>query len=143
MKLIKGFTLIELLVAVAIVAILAGIAYPTYQSSVLRTRRIDAAAALQELTQWLERNYTVTLSYLDSAAKPLGLPFTQTPKGGGAVQYYVLEYDPGAPPTISTFALRAVPKGSQANDKCGTLTLNHTGTKGTVNGYGKTVADCW
>ena len=42
----KAFTLIELMVAVTIVGILAGIAYPTFQDSVMKYRRVDAQGAL-------------------------------------------------------------------------------------------------
>jgi type IV pilus assembly protein PilE len=38
----KGFTLIELMIVVAVVGILAAIAYPSYQDSVRKSRRADA-----------------------------------------------------------------------------------------------------
>ena len=59
----NGFTLIELMITVGIVAVLAGIAYPTYQDSVIKSRRADAKAALSELSVFMERLYTTTGCY--------------------------------------------------------------------------------
>ena len=38
----NGFSLIELMIALAIVGILAAITYPSYQDSVMKSRRTDA-----------------------------------------------------------------------------------------------------
>lgn len=40
-----GFTLLELMVALAIVALLAAVAYPSYQNSIRKARRADGMAA--------------------------------------------------------------------------------------------------
>jgi len=130
----RGFTLIEVMIVVVIIGILAAIAYPSYQSQMQKTRRADAAAGLAELAQWMERRYTTRGSYLEAGAAPT-LPFTETPKDTGT-KFYDLSF---ASVTATTFTLRAVPKGAQASDPCGTLTLTQTGQKGAA----KTVAECW
>ncbi len=45
----NGITLIELMIAVAIAAILAAVAYPSYESHVRKGRRATAQAALQDI----------------------------------------------------------------------------------------------
>jgi len=54
----KGFTLIELMIVVAIIGIIAAIAYPSYQDSVMRTQRTDAMTTLSRLAAAQERYYT-------------------------------------------------------------------------------------
>ena len=51
----QGFTLIELMITVAVVGILAAIAYPSYNEHVRKTRRADARAVLLVSAQWMER----------------------------------------------------------------------------------------
>jgi len=70
----RGFTLLELLIALAVVGILVGIAYPSYQGSVRKSRRADAAdaatAVLQAEESWRANNatYTGTLANINVAA---------------------------------------------------------------------------
>ena len=60
----RGFSLIELMIVVAIVGILASIAYPAYISSILKGRRAQARAAVMELLQQQERYLTQQNTYL-------------------------------------------------------------------------------
>ena len=140
-----GFTLIELMITVAIVGILASIAIPSYQSSVMKSRRADAKGALLGFENAMERYFTVNNSYLGAGAGggDTGTPtiFSGTSPVDGGTPYYNLTINAA---TASTYTLNATPTGAQSNDKCGTLTLTHTGVKGVAGAAsGVTVNDCW
>lgn len=51
----RGFTLIELMIVVAIVAILAAVAYPSYRDSISKSRRAEARAQLMDAVQYMQR----------------------------------------------------------------------------------------
>lgn len=63
-RLERGFTLIEVMIAVAIIAILAAVAIPSYQDSVWKGKRAEAKAALMRTLQVEERYYTNTNTYV-------------------------------------------------------------------------------
>jgi len=60
---VRGFTLIELMIVVAVVALLARIAYPSYAESVRKGKRAQARTALAELMQQQERYMTQNNTY--------------------------------------------------------------------------------
>lgn len=127
-----GFTLLELMIVVAIVAILASIAYASYRDQIIRGRRAAATTCLQERAQFMERYYTTQLTYV-GAPDPAQC-------GDGLEDFYTVAFDGGAP-TAKSYTLTATPTTQQNDAKCGTLSLNATGVRG-KSGTG-TVAECW
>lgn len=143
MKRFLGFTLIEVMVVVAIIGIMAAIAFPSYQDHLRKGRRADAKAGLLELAQFMERFYTENNRYdQNNAGTAVSLPFTQTPKDG-ATKFYNIAFASGTLGT-SGFTLEATPiAGSpQAGDVCGNYTINQSGTKA-LSGASWTVSQCW
>lgn len=130
-----GFTLIELMIVVAIVAILAAIAYASYRDQIIKSRRAAGAACLQERAQYLERHYTTNLSYSTPAPTISQCDTKVSP-------HYQVSFV--APPGDKTFTLQAVPQGAQAagDTKCGTLTLTAKGVRG-ESGTAANATECW
>lgn len=132
----RGFTLIELMITVAIVGILAAIAYPSYQEHVLKSWRANAASCLLELANRMERRYTGDSAYNSST----DLPATECVNEIETNGRYAFDFAKDEP-TENTFILEAQNQNAQANDPCGTLTINHLGQKSQATG--QTTATCW
>jgi type IV pilus assembly protein PilE len=136
-----GFTLIELMITVAIIAILAAVAMPSYQDYVRKGRRADAQAFLQEV---VARQQHFLLDRRAYASGAIDAATSATPPGLGMTlpasisTYYTVALatdNTAAPPS---FTVTATPTGTQASEKCGTLTIDQRGTK-TASGTGT----CW
>jgi type IV pilus assembly protein PilE len=147
----KGFTLVELMVVVAIIAVLAAIALPTYTSYITKSRRAAAKGCLSEYANYMERYYTTNLRYDKSSdATPVANPVTTSPAtlvlDCASAQQTGANYNYDFPSTslsASIYTARAIPAGAQAtrDTLCGTLTLNQAG-KRTASGTG-TLDQCW
>lgn len=116
----KGFTLIEVMIAVAIIGILAAIAYPSYVEYTKKTRRAEAAAVLFEAAQVAERQFSRTGAYA-GAPVPARSPIT-----GDAIYNVVLANGAGTDGGYLITAT-AVAGGVMAGDDCATMTINALG----------------
>lgn len=124
----KGFTLIELMIVVAIIGILASIAFPAYQDSVRSARRSDAQGALMSFANAMERHFTTNGDYLGAAdgGDDTGAPtvFSTTSPVDGGTAYYNLTISDA---DTGTYTLTATATGAQTGD--GNLTLTNTGVR--------------
>ena len=151
----RGFTLIELMITVAIVALLASLAYPAYTGSILKGKRAEGRAALTELLQQQERYLTQRGSYMAFAAGATGNNGTTRSATNVFIDFKTFSGDRQAgaayqlaaaacPAASGTFALNecvslsAVP--NMADAEVGTLTMTSTGAKGC---NGTNPAKCW
>jgi type IV pilus assembly protein PilE len=123
----RGFTLVELMIVVAIIAIIAAIALPSYNRQVEKSRRADAQSALMNAAQTLERCFTRTNTYVGCDDN---LP-DESPDGFYALNARVL---------ANQYVLQARPQGVQANDACGEFRLNHLGVR---EADGAATDRCW
>ena len=120
MKKHAGFTLIELMITVVIIGILGAIAYPTYQTHLLKGRRSAAQTHLMDISQKQQQYLLDARAYApDLATLSISTPSTVTP-------YYTITVAAvaGTPPT---FTVTATPIGTQVSD--GVLTIDNAGAK--------------
>lgn len=133
----RGFTLVELMIVVAIIGILASIAYPAYTEQVKRGKRSDAATVLMEAAQFMQRYYIAKNTFEGADLETGGLNYAPKGAAEGARTYDISVDVPEDNPR--SFTLTADPMFT--DEVCGNLTLTDTGIKG-ESGTGS-VADCW
>jgi len=131
----RGFTLIEVMVTVAIVAILAAIAFPSFMSQVRASRRADAVATLSQVQQAQERWRANCPCYAGSLTAPnTGCPVTDCANTSGlgltlSSAHYTFAM--ASAPSIATpnnYTITANGTGGQVRDRaagasCATLTV--------------------
>ncbi|MCB1755067.1 MAG: type IV pilin protein [Gammaproteobacteria bacterium] len=126
----KGFTLIELMIVVAIMGILAAVAYPSYVQQIYKSRRSDGHLALLTAAQNLERCKTSTFTYVGCNV------ITGTSES--PEKFYALSI---ANVTAISYDLTATPQNEQAGDtRCGNLSIDENSTR---SASGPDGIECW
>jgi type IV pilus assembly protein PilE len=118
----RGFTLIEVMIAVAILAIVAAIAYPSYTNATVKNRRASAQVVLSDITQRQQQYLMDNRSYTNSLGT-LNVSVTSS-----VSDYYTVSIAVGTA-TIPTFTATATPLSGQSQVSDGALSITHDGTK--------------
>jgi type IV pilus assembly protein PilE len=122
-----GFTLLELMIVVAVVGLLASIAYPAYTSSVEKGKRAQARTAILELLQQQERYMTQRNCYLGFATDGAGVATAAPPAPAQA---------------CGGVTATAVPFKTFSGDSPGTSHYMLSATTCEVAGVALSIADC-
>ncbi len=134
MKLQKGFSLIELMVVLAIVAILASVALPSYRDYVVRSNIPEATSTLSTLRVRMEQCFQDNRSYVSPPCNC-----------GAAGKNFDFSCAAGEP-TATTYVLQAVGKNGMAGFS---YTVNQTNAQTSVvvapaaDGWLSAAQSCW
>lgn len=139
----KGFTLVELMIVVAIIGILAAIAYPSYLDQVLRSNRTEGRTLLLDAAARQERFFSNNNTY---ATTMTALGYTQDTATSNTRSENDL-YRVAVTTTVTNgrsldFTLTATPlpdRGQDRDTRCTSLIVNNRGER-TFTGTGP---DCW
>ncbi len=127
----RGFTLIEVMITVAIVGILAAIAYPSYTSYVAKGNRAEGRAAAMKMLQDQERWFTQKNTYVAVVATNASGEVLKNFSGDSRAtsKYFIGAAQCGATAINQCVLVTAVPQFGGGDPEVGTLSITSTGTR--------------
>lgn len=117
----SGFTLVEMMIVVAIIGVLAAIAYPSYDRYVIKTKRTDMMTEMQNIASQLQSRKLAQGRFSAITTTDLTGSF---PRQGQALYTISL-----SSPLNAQWTITATPNSGTKMANDGTLTLNHLGIK--------------
>lgn len=135
----SGFTLVELMIIVAIIAILVAFAYPSYQESIRRTKRVDMQASMQQIASQIQRYKIANFTLIGANKSDLGIEANYPIQGTALYTVSILPVDSAGKVTSNSWSIVATPVSTGGQKGYGDIVLNSKGercwTKGTdLNG---------
>ncbi|MCU7813385.1 MAG: prepilin-type N-terminal cleavage/methylation domain-containing protein [Candidatus Thiodiazotropha sp. (ex Notomyrtea botanica)] len=140
-KYCSGLTLVELMIALAVIAIIVTIGYPTYTAQVQKSRRADARAGVMELAMAQEREFAAWGGYSEGNVAITGISYADGAPLPDANSTFVDDitrianqysefYSFRIQADNNSFTITGTPTGVQTADAaCASFSVDQTGTK--------------